>query len=293
MRKVWLTAMLFVLTQGGFSQPLQPTMPAGQLVREVVYNELHDHQDHGYWCYWIKRRAQNQTLLEDQVETPQGPVTRLTQRNGLPLDSTAEQQEQDRLQHLLASPEEQARHLKQYEDDEQRIGKILELLPDAFLYDYDGSEDGCGRLRFRPNPDYTAQSIEARIFHAMGGTICIDTRSMRLVRLEGRIQQNVDFGFGILGRLYQGGWFRLKRVQVSPSDWKTESLEVHLTVRALLVKSFARETSEQRGGFEPVPSGMNLAQGMALMQQTEARAETQPRTARPIASSAAFVAAPH
>ena len=56
----------------------------------------------------------------------------------------------------------------------------------------------------------------------MGGTIWIDARSTRLVRLEGRIQENVDFGFGILGRLYQGGWFRLQRVQVSPTDWKTE-----------------------------------------------------------------------
>ena len=102
--------------------------------------------------------------------------------------------------------------------------------------------------------------------------------------VEGRIRQNVDFGFGILGRLYQGGWFRLQRVQVSPTEWKTESLEVHLTVRALLVKSFARETSETRGGFEPVPTGLNLAQGMAILQQLKPK--RSPATGRRFAGCA-------
>ena len=109
-------------------------------------------------------------MVEDQVETSQGPVTLLTERNGAPLTPESEQQEEARLLQLLASPSEQAHHLKQYEDDEQRIGRILALLPDAFLYEYDGSENGSYRLRFRPNPGYAAQTIEARIFHAMGGT---------------------------------------------------------------------------------------------------------------------------
>jgi hypothetical protein len=91
----------------------------------------------------------------------------------------------------------------------------------------------------------------------------------RLARLDGHVAENIDFGYGILGRLYQGGWFQLQRVQVSPTDWKTERLEVHMAGRALLVKSFAKETSEVRGGFVPVPAAMNLAQGMAVLNQSE------------------------
>ncbi len=155
--------------------------------------------------------------------------------------------------------------MKQYDEDEERIGRILALLPDAFVYEYGGEENGCYRLRFHPNPDYSAGTIEARIFHAMSGTMWIDARAKRLARLEGRIDENVDFGFGILGRLNKGGWFRLVRVQVSATDWKTESLEVHMSIRALLVKSFARETSEVRGGFAPVPAGMSLTCGLALL----------------------------
>jgi hypothetical protein len=182
-----------------------------------------------------------------------------------------QQQEQSRLEHLLTSPTEQARHLQEYEEDENRIGRILALLPDAFLYDYAGEENGCYRLSFRPNPGYPAHSIEARIFHAMGGTLWVDARMKRLARLDARVQDNLDFGYGILGRLYKGGWFQLERSRVSTTDWKTSRLEVHMMGRALLVKSFAKDTSEVRGGFAPVPSAMNLAEGMAMLEQTSAR----------------------
>lgn len=246
---------------------------AGQLVREVIYNEQNDHQRHAYWRYWVERRSPSGSSLTEQVETADGPIARLTLVDGRALSPQAHEQEQERLQHLLSSPSEQARHLRQYDEDEERIGRILALLPDAFVYEYDGEENGCYRLRFHPNPNYTARTIEARIFHAMSGKLWVDARFKRLARLEGRVEENVDFGFGILGRLYQGGWFRLERVQVSPTDWKTKSLEVHMNIRALLVKNFARETSETRGGFAPVPAGMSLALGLALLEKEQAQFE--------------------
>jgi hypothetical protein len=246
-----------------------PKVPAGQLVREVVYNELNDHARHGYWRYWVERRTQSGTRLEQQVETTQGPLTRLSESNGRPLNAGEQQQEQARLVRLVNSPQEQQRQLEQYNEDEQRIGRILALLPDAFLYEYDGFKDDTWHLRFRPNPAFPTHSIEARVFHAMSGDLWVNARSKRLTRLEGRVADNVDFGFGILGRLYKGGWFRLVRTQVSPTDWKTAELEVHMSIRALLVKTFAKETSEARRGFQSVPSGMNLTQAMHLLDATE------------------------
>jgi hypothetical protein len=290
MRELWITLGILAATQSALSVSLQPAMPPGQLVREVVYNELNDHERHGYWRYWVERRSQAGTRVEEQVETADGPIARLVLSNGRPLTLEAERQEDERLQHLLDSPDEQARHLKQYDDDEERIGRILALLPDAFVYEYDGEDNGCYRLRFRPNPNYSVHSIEARIFHAMSGTLWVDARAKRLARLEGRVDDNVDFGFGILGRLYKGGWFRLVRTQVSATDWKTESLEVHMNIRALLVKTFARETSEMRGGFVPVFAGIHLAQGLALLNQSQAQAEVQPRSPSRTGVGSALVA---
>jgi hypothetical protein len=201
--------------------------------------------------------------------------------NGRPISAAANEDEDRRLARLLSSPAEQAEHRKAYADDEHRIGRILALLPDAFLYEPARQERlgevACWHMRFQPNPAYPAHSIEARIFHVMTGDLWIGVDSKRLVRLDGKLEENVDFGYGILGRLYKGGWFRLERTQVNANamagDWKTQRLEVHMQGRAMLFKTIARETSEVRGGFTPVPAGMSLQQAVALV-----RTERQPES---------------
>lgn len=237
----------------------------GQLVREVVYNELHDHERHGYWRYLAERRLPQQVIIEDEIETADGTVKEAVLTNGRPLGAAAKHSEQERLDHLVASDAEKARLRQEHFDDEKRIGRILALLPDAFLFEYVGEEKGCWHLHYWPNPQYGAQSIEARIFHAMSGDLWIDARMKHLVRLDGRLQSNVDFGFGILGRLYKGGWFRLERTQVSATDWKTRCLEIHMSGRAMFFKTIARETSESRGDFIPVPAAMSLKEGVDML----------------------------
>lgn len=276
MRVQWLIpSILTCLPFALHAQVHAPETPV-QLVRDVVYNELHDHQRHGYWRYWIEKQAQQQTKVVEQVETADGPVTRLVLSSGRPLSALDEEEEQERLNHLLRSPQEQARHRQDFIDDEKRIGRILALLPEAFLFEDAGMEDGCFHLRFRPNPEYPPHSIEARIFHAMRGDLWIDARLKRMERLDGQLEENVDFGYGILGRLYKGGWFRLQRTQVSSTDWKTERLEIHMNGRALFLKTISRETSEVRGGFAPVPAGLSLAQGMKLLVPAETEALVAP-----------------
>jgi hypothetical protein len=247
------------------------------LVREVVYNELHDHDAHGYWRYWIERHAGSSTEVAEQIETPDGPLARKQKANGHPLPASAREDEEHRIERLLNSPSEQAEHRKAYAEDEHRIARILALLPEAFLYGPAQSQTVgdtvCYHMVFHPNPNYPAHSIESRIFHAMSGELWVSQKSKRLVRLDGKLQENVDFGFGILGRLYKDGWFRLERTHVGSGpvgagDWKTQRLEVHMQGRAMLFKTIARETSEVRGGFTPVPAGLSLQQAAALVNQS-------------------------
>jgi hypothetical protein len=275
--------------------PVPPPANPEYLVREVVYNELHDHDSHGYWRYWIEKHSSRETQLQEAVETPEGPVSRLELSNGKPLSAEAQQQEDNRIDHLLTSPGEQTQHRKEYAEDENRIGRILALLPEAFLYepaDIEASraempECPCYHFHFHPNPNYPTHSIEARIFHAMAGDLWISADNKRLVRLDGTVQENVDFGYGILGRLYKGGWFRLVRTRVTAhggtGDWKTSKLEVHMNGRAMLFKTIARETSEVRGGFAPVPAGLSLQQAAALVREPIQASVSQPATMRPTA----------
>jgi hypothetical protein len=269
MRVRWVMAGIFAVAQGACFTYAQPPMPVGQLVHEVVYNELHDHVSHGYWRYWVESRSPKGSLREEFLETGEGPISRIELSNGHPLDAEGRQSQQARLQHLLNSPAEQARHRQEYNDNEKRIGRIVALLPDAFLFEYAGEENGCYRLRFRPKPEYPAHSIEARIFHAMNGELWVNATNKRLVRLDGRLNQDVSFGFGILGRLYKGGWFSLQRTQVSSTDWKTERFELHMNGRAILFKIITQEISELRSGFAPVAARLDLAKGAALLYQIE------------------------
>jgi hypothetical protein len=272
MRGIWLVAGVVAVAAAPGGIMAQQPEPAGQLVRETVYNELRDHDSHGYWRYWIEQHLQNDTRLEEQVETADGPLKRLVQTNGRPLDAQTREQEQARLEHLVNSPQEMASHRKDYFEDEKHAALIIGVLPEAYIFDYVGEEGGCHHLRFRPSPAYNPRTVEERIVHSMSGDLWIDARLKRLSRLEGHLDDNVDFGFGLLGRLDKGGWFRVQRVQVSPTEWKTQRLELHLSGRAVVFKTIAKDTSEVRGGFAAVPAGLNLAQGMRILDQSDPHA---------------------
>lgn len=103
----------------------------------------------------------------------------------------------------------------------------------------------------------------------MSGELWVKAKYKRMVRLDGRLNQDVSFGFGILGRLYQGGWFSMQRAQISTTDWKTERFELHMKSRAILFKIITQEISEIRSGFSPVAARLDLVKGAALLYQTE------------------------
>lgn len=280
MRGVWVVIALLTAASAACAQGAAAAAEdSGTLVREVVYNELHDHNGHGFWRYWVQHSSRSGNSLEEEVETADGPIARQLMSNGHPLDGQGALEEQARLQQLLSSPSEQANRREAYQADEQRIGRILAMFPGAFLYEDAGEQDGVRHLRFTPNPTYSAHNIESRVFHCLSGDLWIDLRTKRMKRLEGRLNQNVEFGFGLLGRVDKGSWFRMVRTQVSPSEWKTAQFELHMNGRALMFKTLAHNTSEQRGGFAAVPPRMSLAQGLAFLENSAAVGEAAARMA--------------
>lgn len=246
----------------------QQKEPAKQLVREVVYNEQHADDSHGNWLYWIKQRLPEGTRLKEEVETHDGPVNRVLLKDGQPLDEETRRSESAKLDALLNSPEQQESRRQAYSEDEKRVGRILGMLPDAFLFEEAGQEKDCRHLRFHPDPAYNAHTIEGKVFHAISGDLWIDARMKRLVKLQGHMDEDLNFGFGLLGRVNKGTWFSIERTQVSPTEWKTKGLEIHVSGRAVLFKTVEREVSELRGGFTPVPAGLTFSQGVRLLSES-------------------------
>lgn len=264
--RLWCAPALLLLAAPAFAYAQMPAgITAQQLAREVFYNEVQDHQRHGFWRYSVQMVTAGESRLLDQVETTSGPVNRLVRTNDKPLDPGQLRTEQQRLNDLLASPSQQAHLHQQYQADEDRMARVMKMMPDAFLYEYAGEENGEVHLRFHPNPDYPTRTIEAKVVYAMDGDLWVDAKLKRLRRVEGRLENNVDFGWGLLGHLNKGGWARVERGPADASQWKTTNFEIHLTGTAVLFHTISRDTSERRFDFVQLPSAPSLAQGVDML----------------------------
>ena len=82
-----------------------------------------------------------------------------------------------------------------------------------------------------------------------------------MVRLEGHLQQDVDFGWGILGRLNKGGWIVIEQADVGPDmgigQWRTVRFQMQMSGRVVF-KNRIFDTTEEETGYAPLPSGIGL-----------------------------------
>jgi hypothetical protein len=239
------------------------------LIKEVMYNELQDRQKETYWQYHIEKRVGKDNFSAIQVETKDGPISRITARNGQPLSADEKRQEDERLAQLMRDPGEQARIKQHHDEDEQRLERLMKLMPDAFLFDYDGMDGDLQRLKFRPNPSFDPPTYEARIYHALAGEIWINPQQKRLAHLQGSTLDRVDFGYGLLGHVAKGGTFELKRQQVSSTHWKTSLMNVHVAGRIILFKTISKEQYEVRSDFTPIPEQTSLQQARQILDQVQ------------------------
>jgi hypothetical protein len=262
----------------------EPAQSPQQLIKDVVYNELVDHRQHRFFEYVDNKREGPQTLMKAEVETPMGRVNRLLSTDGKPLTSEEEAAESRRLKALLRDSSEQQKLLRDYRGDEDRIARIVGLLPNGFIYKYDGIDGEDIRLKYEPNPSFKPPTYEARVFHGMTGTVWVNAREKRLSRLEGQLVSNVDFGYGLLGRLNKGGTFNMERVEVASGSWKTRVLDVHITGHVILLKSVGKDQDEVRSQFRQVPSDLSLEKAEALLDESAAPRGLQSAQAEPAKS---------
>jgi hypothetical protein len=151
----------FVVVLLGFgllaqAQDRMPVQPAQQLVADVIYNELNDRGCDSFWQYGILRVSGSQNVDREQVETSDGPIFRLVKDHGNPLDAGERRREDLRLEELVQKPGAMAHVRQEHLKDEARMRRVIELLPQAFLFEYAGPSEGDQvHLSFRPNPAFT------------------------------------------------------------------------------------------------------------------------------------------
>jgi len=263
-------------------QPKSLPESAQQLARDVIWNELHGHDPLIHWQYLSTRTAAGETLLREHVETSNGPVARLLERNGAPLTAGEQQKETERLDAYLHDPSAVARLQRDRQQEEARLDSILRIIPDALLFAWQGEPSGdIARLSFRPNPAFSPSGCDARILHALTGTLTVNLRYKRLVAMQGTIAQPVDIGYGLLGSIKPGGTFAIHRRQVGPTQWKTDRVELHIRGRILLMKGISKDERETRSNFRQVPQNITLAEANSLLNQAAADPALQAQLAAP------------
>ena len=265
-----LLALVLALVLTAQSQPLAP-MDATALVRRAVQHRLDAEKNHHPVRYLIHRTDERHDTTKLIVETVDGDVARLIAINGKPLSADADRAELDRLDTLAAHPEMQEHRHKSEQKDAERIDHLLALLPDAFLYRFEGMANcgagQCYRLSFTPNPKFAPPNMEAEMLRGIAGEVWINPAQERLTRLDGHFIADVDFGFGIIGKLNKGGTVLLEQTDVGGHDWELTRLTLHVTGKALMVKSLNFQIDEEASGFAQVPAGLHYRDAIQMLKQ--------------------------
>jgi hypothetical protein len=264
---------------------------AVELVRAAVANEVAAANDtsmkHMFRDY--KKFAQgSQTRI--YVETREAMAGMTIAYNDKPLTPQQMQGEEGRLAGLMRNPQQLERKRRQEKEEADHTLCIVKALPDAFLFDYEGTEPGTAsvgregvrlvRLRFRSNPRYRPPSHVEEVLVGMRGVVLIDPESRRLARIDGTLFKDVTFGWGILGHLDRGGHFLVDQQAVGDGSWDISRMSLSFKGKILLFKSIAIQSDEVFSNFQRVPSDTTFAQGVQMLKAERARlaegaAETQ------------------
>src|SRR4051812_6184038 len=205
------------ISQG--SSAAKPLPAAREFVARMVANETHmATNDHSQWRYLSAIRKDGHIQLWEKVQTTGQVAGRLLNIDGRPLTETEKEKEARRLEKLETDADYQKKIHDEQLSDAKHAVKMFEMLPNAFLYEYDPATTGqrAVRLTFRPDPAFHPASHEAQVFHALIGEMVIDAREMRLLKISGTLSDDVKFGMGLLGHLDKGGSFTVEQTEVSP-----------------------------------------------------------------------------
>lgn len=251
---------ILLRANSAFAQPANDVLA---MVKVAVQTELDaDDNDHSRWRY--RDDQQELKTVSIVVQTDSGSVKRLVSRDGKPLSADEQRQEDDRLNQLVHDESKLAKQHKDSKADDKSARELLQMLPEAFTWTSEGSSGQSIRLHFEPNPAFHPPTLQSRVLAAMNGVMVVDKKQHRIITLSGRLTQDVTFGFGLFGRMMQGGTFRVERRELAPGLWQITETHVHIDGKALLFKSIGQQQDEIQTDYTPVPHGTTLEQAVVL-----------------------------
>jgi len=265
---VFLAGAICCFGQAGSASSLS-TPQAQALVARALATELRTAQDTSHpMRYQLRKSTPRLTSTKEILETKDGDVARLVSLFDKPLSEADKQTEETRLNALLSDPSLQ-KHRKQGEEGDMAIVlRLLRMLPDAFLYTYAGTVAGPAgaveKYTFRPNPSFNPPDFETQALTALSGILLIDGSQERVTRLEGHLEQDTDYGLGILGKLDKGGSIVIEQADVGEKQWRIARVTMQMNLR-ILFKTKNIDTTEEMTQYTPVPANIDYRQAIQML----------------------------
>lgn len=231
------------LAISNFAGARAQTPPSGtplSWVQAAADNEIHIINQDGTPVRYVVRKidAKGDTTRE-MIETRQGNVARLIQRNAQPLTPEEDAAERVRLQAILDSPDDFIKHHKHDESNRQMSRDLVSLLPQAMIHSYAPGQPqipGAPQvvIDFHPDPNFQPPTALSKVLTGIEGRAWIDAKSKRVIRIEGHILKPVSFGwFGMLGSVSEGGTLTLEQVNAGNDRWVYSRLDEQLSTRVV------------------------------------------------------------
>jgi hypothetical protein len=242
----------------------QGTKEPKEIVRTAMQAELAaDKNDRTRWLYRDAKKDGTDTV-SIVVETDHGSVKRLIRRNGQPLTDAEARVEDERVQRFIHDPAQLAKQKKDGVQDGKNAEELLNMLPEAFLWKVESEDAQRITLHFEPNPNFSPPDMQGRVLGTMAGQLVVNKSQNRIEIISGKLTQDVMIGWGLLGRLREGGTFRVERREVKPGLWQIVETHVHIDGKALFFKTIGEQQDEIQTEFTQVPSGTTLEQAAEL-----------------------------
>jgi hypothetical protein len=234
------------------------------VVEAAVKAELAAHDnDHARWRYRDLHKDANNSLYI-VVETDHGSVKRLVGRGGALLNSEEAREEDAKVASFINDHEKLAKQRKDAAQDDKNARELTTMLPNAFKWKIESEDGERVTLHFEPNPGFDPPDMQSRVLGAMAGKLVVDKKQHRIVTMSGKLTEDVTIGWGLLGRLHEGGTFRVERREVSPGLWQITETHVHIEGKVLFFKNIGQQQDEVQSEFTQVPAGTTLEQAAAM-----------------------------
>jgi hypothetical protein len=251
--------------------------PARIWVEAAAANEERIIDDDGSFPlrYRMRKVDAKNDVTRDIIETRQGAVARLVQRNGQPITAAEDALERDRLNAMIASPSDFIKHHKRDNAARGYSMALVRKLPQAMIFTYvpgqpqppDASSPQVV-IDFTPDPAFKPTVMIENVLTGLEGRVWIDRKSKRVTRIEGHVLRPVDFGWGILAKIYPGGTVEFEQANAGGDRWAYSHLKENLTVREMMVKTVQQHANMDAADFQLLPAPVTYQEAIHILLAT-------------------------